>query len=227
MNHTHLADAAAWQARLSASGLDLLREHAAARQLKLAARRFIFLRHGETDGNALKIYQPAEISLNDQGRVQARAAAELLRHHAVQRICASDMQRAWETAAIVGRTCRIDPMATPALRERWFGDLVGTSSAQLNWRVDPPNSEGLNEFVARTQAGLEAALSTNEDTLLVAHGGNLYVLAFSLGLELTPAMVQNATPLVFSRLEQGWRVMSAACGHGEVKDTTLLRNVGW
>ncbi|MFH1603804.1 MAG: histidine phosphatase family protein, partial [Pseudomonadota bacterium] len=173
-----------WRARLVKHGLDAVRQIAAAQLLQPRARRFIFLRHGETEGNARRVYQPPEIALNQRGQEQARLAAEYLRGHAVERILASDMRRAWQTAQAAAAMVGAPVIAEPRLRERWFGDLIGTSSMDLDWRNEPPNGELLRDFVVRTRAGLMDALDTDASTLLVAHGGSLYVLVFSLGADL-------------------------------------------
>lgn len=197
-----------WQSRLIKHGLDEVRRLAHKRPLKPRARRFIFLRHGETEGNARRIYQPADIPLNPAGQAQARRAAEYLREHAVERILASDMRRAWQTAEAAAEMVGAPVIAEPRLRERWFGDLVGTSSVDLDWRNEPPNGESLHEFVSRTQAGFNAALDTDAATLLVAHGGSLYVLVFSLGANLLEQHIANATPLLFEYEVQAdcWRI---------------------
>ena len=103
-------------------------------------------------------------------------------------------------------------IAEPRLRERWFGDLVGTSSVDLDWRNEPPNGESLHEFVSRTQAGFNAALDTDAATLLVAHGGSLYVLVFSLGANLLEQHIANATPLLFEYEVRTdcWRISNIA-----------------
>ncbi len=186
-----------WQSRLTKHGLDEVRRLAAARPLQPRARRFIFLRHGETEGNAQRIYQGPEIPLNPTGLEQARRAAEYLRAHPVGRILASDMRRAWQTAQAAAEIVRAPLLAEPRLRERWFGDLIGKSSQDLDWRDEPPNGESLGDFIARTQAGLSDALDTETSTLLVAHGGPLYVLVFSLGADLLERHIANATPLLF------------------------------
>jgi broad specificity phosphatase PhoE len=186
-----------WQSRLIKHGLDEVRRHAMKRPLKPRARRFIFLRHGETEGNAKRVYQPADIPLNPAGLEQARRAAEYLREHPVERILASDMRRAWQTAEAAALLVGAPVVPEPRLRERWFGDLVGTSSVDLDWRKEPPNGESLQAFVERTQAGLQDALDTDASTLLVAHGGSLYVLVYSLGAELLEEHISNATPLLF------------------------------
>lgn len=186
-----------WQSRLIKHGLDEVRRLAIKRPLKPRARRFIFLRHGETEGNARRVYQPPDIPLNPAGLAQARRAAEYLREYPVERILASDMRRAWQTAEAAAEMVRAPVIPEPRLRERWFGDLIGTSSIDLDWRNEPPNGESLHAFVARTQAGICDALDTEASTLLVAHGGSLYVLVFSLGAHLLERHIANATPLLF------------------------------
>ncbi|MHB8667970.1 MAG: histidine phosphatase family protein [Burkholderiales bacterium] len=185
---------------------------AAAQPLQPRARRFVFLRHGETEGNAQRVYQHPEIPLNATGLEQAKLAAEYLREYSVGRILASDMRRAWQTAQAAAEVVRAPVTAEPRLRERWFGDLIGTPSHNLDWRNEPPNGESLRDFVARTQAGLKDALDTDTSTLLVAHGGPLYVLVFSLGADLLERHIANATPLLFEREAQTsrWRIRNIA-----------------
>ena len=58
---------------------------------------------GETDGNAKRIFQPAEIPLNAHGLAQAEAASGALQAHRLERSVASTMSRGWTTAGIIGR----------------------------------------------------------------------------------------------------------------------------
>ncbi len=226
-----------WEQRIATHGLDAIRDCRAMRRIEPAVSRFIFLRHGETDGNLQRIYQSAEISLNASGRAQAEYAARLLKGTDVGRIVASDMQRAWETASIVGGALKMPVQAHSGLRERWFGDFIGTSSVNLNWRVDPPNGERINEFVVRTLPAFEEALRLPDAsadpvtempdsgrTLIIAHGGNLYALAFSLGVELRLSMIQNATPLEFTRVDDAWRISELGSDWAQ---PPRHRNLGW
>jgi broad specificity phosphatase PhoE len=204
-----------WQSRLVKHGLDEVRRLATARPFKPRAQRFIFLRHGETEGNAKRVYQPPDIPLNPAGHAQARRAAEYLREHPIERIFASDMRRAWQTAQAAAEMVLAPVIPEPRLRERWFGDLIGTSSVDLDWRNEPPNGESLHEFVVRTQAGIYDALDTEASTLLVAHGGSLYVLVFSLGADLLEQHIANATPLLFEYESDAdrWRISNIAPKH--------------
>lgn len=198
-----------WQSRFNQLHLEAILAGARSRApLKLKAKRFWFLRHGETEGNATRIIQHAEISLNDRGFEQARFAGEALKGEPFTRIYGSTMTRAWQTAETVGRICGKTPIPEDRLRERWFGDLVGTTSVGLNWSQTPPNGERAADFVTRMCDAAEALLSDDVPTLLVAHGGNLYVLAFALNVEMKTEYIANATPLYFAYDESAkqWRV---------------------
>lgn len=191
-------------------GLDALFEMARNTPLTLARERFVFVRHGETDGNRQKIFQFAEQPLNAAGIAQAEAACAALVGHPIGAIRASTMQRAWHTAEIIGRPHGIAPEPFDDLRERWFGDLVGTPSRRHDWRDAPPNGETLAWFVTRTQRGLAKALAGQDDAAIVAHGGTLYVLAPSLGLDLDDDLYANATPLLFERMGSRWHATRLA-----------------
>ena len=196
-----------WQARFQQLGLSEMQRVAGLRApLPLKAQRFWFLRHGETEGNATRIIQHAEISLNARGFEQAQVAAQVLRHQPIARIYGSTMTRAWQTAQAVGRACGKEPIPEDGLRERWFGDLVGTTSVGLNWSIDPPNGDRIADFVNRTCDTALRLLADDTPTLLVAHGGNLYALAFALGIELEVAYIANATPLLIERSDGRWHI---------------------
>ncbi len=193
-------------------GLDALFAMARAKPIDPGCDSFYFIRHGETDGNHQRIFQHAEIPLNARGMAQAEAAAAALASVKLQRIIASTMNRAWTTAGVIAKPHSLTPLPEDGLRERWFGDLVGTSSADHDWRDSPPNGETLATFVTRTQAGIERSLfgADGLKTALVGHGGILYVLAPSFGIEINTPMLANATPLRFDRTGKTWRVTRLA-----------------
>jgi probable phosphoglycerate mutase len=194
-------------------GLDELFRMARASPLTPDCESFHFIRHGETDGNHQRIFQRADQPLNARGLAQAEAASAALARAGLERIVASTMDRAWVTAEVIARPHGLAPIPEDGLRERWFGDLVGTPSHDHDWREDPPNGETLATFVARTQAGIARSLveAVRMKTALVGHGGILYVLAPSLGLEISTPMLANATPLLFERRAgKAWRVTRLA-----------------
>jgi broad specificity phosphatase PhoE len=191
-------------------GHDAVVRLASARPLRVAEQPFLFLRHGETAGNFSRIYQHPNEPLNATGIAQARRAALALHACRPDRILASTMRRAWQTAGIVGQALHLPVMEAPGLRERHFGALIGTSSVGLDWAAEPPEGEALQDFVDRTRGGLAEALAGEGTPLLVAHGGTLLVLTAALGCAFTAETARNATPLLFAPGADGWRMESLA-----------------
>lgn len=170
---------------------------------------FYFLRHGQTPGNALKIFQTYAEPLSEVGIQQAAQAAAVLSAsppEPVRTICVSDATRTLQTAAPIADALGLTALPTVALRERHFGDLWGTSSACIDWDCAPENGETLTEFVDRTRAALGRALNYGHDdpVLIVAHGGNLFVLASMLRIPLDERLFGNALPIYFKREGGGW-----------------------
>lgn len=201
-------------------GLDRMEALAATIPLSLARPAFYFLRHGQTEGNRLRIVQDRTTPLNENGLAQAARAADCLcnlhlsrsDHRPVSRIIASDMHRAWTTAGIVAGALGLPVLSAPGLAERWFGDLVGTSSLKMDWVNDPPNGETMAGFVLRVHSAVADALSGDGGDeapglpLLVSHGGVLHALFGMLGIRPTADHIANALPLLFEQDPQGrWR----------------------
>ena len=117
------------------------------------------------------------------------------------------MARAWLTAGRVAAVTGKPVAVRRALRERYFGDFIGTSSEGLDWRVDPPNGETMMEFVDRTVRGIADMLVPGPMPLLVSHGGVLRVLCGALDVELPVELTANALPLAFERNAGTWRAI--------------------
>jgi probable phosphoglycerate mutase len=189
------------------AGVDAVFDAARTIGLTIGARSFIFCRHGQTAGNAMRVYQHAHEPLDAEGHAQAIAAgAAIAAGPRPTRLLASDMARAWLTAGHIAAATGLAVQATPGLRERSFGTLVGGSSAGFDWRIAPPGGETLATFVGRTVAALSDALAGDDSPLLVAHGGTLLVLAGALGLRLDQALRANAVPLLLQRDAEGWAI---------------------
>jgi len=179
---------------------------AAAQPLSPDCEHFYFLRHGQTPRNALRIFQGYDEPLSALGLEQAALAATVLAGEPIRSIVTSDARRAFDTAHTVAAPHRLTPVAREVLRERNFGCLVGTSSADLDWTCSPEGGETLEQFIARTRAALAAALAEPAPVLVVAHGGTLYVLAALLGVPIDVSVLGNAQPLRFRRSGPTWRV---------------------
>ncbi len=109
---------------------------------------FYLIRHGETDWNMSGRWQGhADVPLNEIGREQARRLAARLQGEGLRfdAIYTSDLQRAAETARIVGAALNIAPQQLLALREIDIGAWSGLTRVEMLDR-DP-------EIVARLEAG--------------------------------------------------------------------------
>src|SRR5688572_2354328 len=89
-------------------------------------------RHGETADNAAQIFQgQGGRGLNDRGRAQARRLAGRLAGLGLHAIVSSDLERAVETATIVGSSCGLDLEHEQGLREVNVGTWTGKSYAEV------------------------------------------------------------------------------------------------
>ncbi|WP_225785128.1 histidine phosphatase family protein [Xenophilus sp. Marseille-Q4582] len=206
MNTPALACAATAPPR--SRGLERLIELACARPLQPRCGEFYFLRHGQTPRNALRIFQSYDEPLSALGEQQAEAAAAVLAREPIRRIVCSDARRALHTAQTVAARLKLEPLAQPLLRERHFGALIGTSSADIDWDCAPEGGETLAQFIDRKREALGAALEGEGPVLVVAHGGSLYVLAALLSVPLEAALLANAHPLHFRCGANGWQARS-------------------
>lgn len=125
--------------------------------------RVFLLRHGQTDWNAARRLQGStDIPLNDLGRGQARAMAEVLAPQlsAGARVVSSPLSRAHETATILATALDSPVTADARLAERSFGLWEGTTVEQRE-ATHP-------EEVRRWHAGQEPRIVGYETHLLLA-----------------------------------------------------------
>ena len=140
-----------------------------------------FVRHGQTDWNlALRIQGRTDIPLNDTGRAQALLAAERLRDGGYDRIVASPLQRARETAAIIASDLGLDePRTHLGLAERDYGEGEGMLVADFRARYGHgpvPGAETHEQLTRRALAALtdvaaDGGPGEDERLIVVAHGG--------------------------------------------------------
>jgi len=189
-------------------GVDRLAAIARSMPSTIATESFLFLRHGETDGNLNSIYQREDQPLNANGEAQAVAAGRILARERIADIVASPMARAWRTASVAGSHHGLEPQPEDDIRERVYTALFGRPNHDFDWARDPEGCETLDQFVARVRRGLVSALSAaperGQERLVVAHGGVLLVLSAMLDLTLPAELHRNATPLRFRRARAGW-----------------------
>jgi 2,3-bisphosphoglycerate-dependent phosphoglycerate mutase len=151
--------------------------------------RFLLVRHGESEWNALGRWQGlSDPPLSDLGREEARMAASTLGDFDGL-IFASPLIRARQTAEIIAkqlgeRTVLIEP----DLREIDVGDFSGLTSDEIQekmpeaWtalregRLDTfPGGESRSDFRERVQRALEGLAARHEgaEILVVTHGGTI------------------------------------------------------
>jgi len=109
--------------------------------------RLYLARHGATSLSAEDRFSGAVgVPLSDEGRRQAGRLAERLRAVGLQAIYASPLDRALETARIVGRAAGIDALERDGLREIAHGHWEGLrrdevearfSEEYATWEADP------------------------------------------------------------------------------------------
>jgi probable phosphoglycerate mutase len=139
----------------------------------------LIVRHGETDGNAQRILQRADVPLNARGVRQAEQLARRLSGDRFVHILCSDLSRARMTAAPVAALSGIAIEESPLLQERNFGDLRGTPYDALGYDpfgldVAPPNGEDWAAFHARVADAFAFIVSQRRSVsgtlVVVTHG---------------------------------------------------------
>jgi broad specificity phosphatase PhoE len=144
--------------------------------------KLILARHGETLANLQKVIQgqrPGELS--PRGHDQARLLGAFLDQERVDRVWASPLNRAVQTAAAVAGHRHLNVVFLPELMERCFGELEGQhfsdyflalekSGLPFN-RFRPPGGESLEDVEQRLLpvAGQIREIPQGETLVLVAH----------------------------------------------------------
>jgi len=184
----------------------------------------LLVRHGESTWNALSRWQgQADPPLSPFGERQAEdAAVQLAEIATITAVWASNLVRARRTGDVIAKRLGIAQVREePRLRERDVGSWSGLTRDEIEerWpgylaaRRAPPDFEGDGEFLARTTAGLAAAVdgSTSGDVLVVSHGGVVRTIERSLG----------ATPDRLPNLAGRW-LLAAAPGRFALGERVVL-----
>jgi len=172
----------------------------------------LLARHGETTWNRDGRLQGwAPTPLTDRGHDQARAlAAAVDAEYDVDRIVASDLRRARQTAAYLGDSTGREPTHESAWRERDFGRYQGLPRAAVfedhdrlsldragHAAVDarPESGESLRDVHERVLTGWDRILAdsgSDETVAVVAHGGPLYLLLGAVaGHDIVDAVMEG------------------------------------
>lgn len=186
-------------------------------------RRLILLRHGQTHYNAtMRMQGQLDTTLSEQGRKQARLAAEAIALRHPSALYSSDLQRARITAEAIGEATGLDVHADSRLRETNLGEWQGMShlevdeqwpGARKQWRSAPqwapPGGESRLDVARRTRSVVDELIDADSDwdnhpVVIVAHGGAIAALAAAL-LELSV----ESFPLFNGLGNTAWAQLSA------------------
>jgi broad specificity phosphatase PhoE len=170
----------------------------------------LLVRHGRTELNAAGLLQGrVDPPLDAAGRAQAAALATVPRLRQATRVVCSPLQRARQTAAMLGPPVTVD--------ERWieldYGGWDGrpfaavTAHEWAHWRADPawspPGGESLGAVGSRVRAALAhlAAEAAEADVAVVSHVSPIKAaVAWALGVGDEVAWAIHLDPASLTRI---------------------------
>jgi broad specificity phosphatase PhoE len=168
-----------------------------------------FIRHGQSKANVAKTYAGwDDTPLTDEGRERARTAGLRLMSKEIDRVIASDLRRAAETARIVCEAFEFKGQIEfdQRIREVNVGDLVGQPTRGMTGYLEAESIEGnpyhverFSEITDRLSSFLEYLEQQPDQTILVVgHNGTgselLKMINKKLNrAELEEVAISNAT----------------------------------
>jgi broad specificity phosphatase PhoE len=161
----------------------------------------LLARHGETaDNTAHLIIGRRDPPLSDAGRRQAMALARAARDAGIAALWCSPLQRARQTAALVGELVGLEPTILSGLIESDRGDWEGQPIDRIAGHSPDlyeafvaadagfafPGGESIREQVARTSEALDIVTGGPAPGLAVAHAGTIRAALIALGEPAPP-----------------------------------------
>lgn len=143
--------------------------------------RIFLIRHGRQSDERCNV----DVGLSEEGRRQAVLVGARMATWGVEALYASDMVRARETGAIVGRRLGLPVGIVPELRELDFGHMTGLTDEEISRRFADfrrrqeamdadlryPGGETVGEVVARALPALRSLAGRGHATVaVIAHG---------------------------------------------------------
>src|SRR5882757_3008117 len=157
-------------------------------------QQVVVWRHGRTEWNLAGRFQgQSDVALDSVGVAQARASARILAALRPAAILSSDLSRAADTAAELGKLTGHQVQLDPGLRETYLGNWQGLTRAEVDARYPGEEAawlrgelerrgggESMPEVADRAVTAVRGALDRlgPDDTLVaVTHGGSGRVLS--------------------------------------------------
>ena len=152
---------------------------------KLLLVPIYLVRHGETDWTVSRRHTGrTDLPLNPRGEEQARNLGRRLAGVNFDRVVASPMLRARQTAQLAGFGVNLE--IAPGLREYDYGEFEGLTREQIEgiwpgwdlWRDGCPGGESPEAVLLRAQRLLEGlGLAADDTSVLFGHGHILRAVA--------------------------------------------------
>ncbi|MBI9077039.1 MAG: histidine phosphatase family protein [Desulfatibacillum sp.] len=159
--------------------------------------RFVLIRHAQTKWNVLKLMQGREDSpLTRKGKDEARVWGKALKSQAIDRIVASPLNRAVETALLINETLGLPLSQETGFMEqswgRWEGmtleeikaesPVILESMVSRGWDFKPPGGESRLQVLARCTQAMQSIHEKwpGQTILIVAHTGVIKCITYHI-----------------------------------------------
>jgi len=192
----------------------------------------LLVRHGETAGNREKLFfGSTDYPLNENGRNQAKMAAEKIKPFPPTVIYTSPLLRAVQTARCIGEYLGLSVIVKDGLREMDFGLWEGLAYQQIQekfpikwqdwsrdwWGVKVPGGESTCEMCMRVGKAVEEIIQkhANEQVVIVSHHGCIrWIISHLLGFGKDGYWRFRIEPGGIARLQitEGFAVLCALNG---------------
>lgn len=192
--------------------------------------RVHLIRHGQTDWNVEGRWQgtlPTE--LNPEGHAQAVALATYLRTWPIQAVFTSDLPRASQTAAALGRSLSVEPIIDQRWQEFHLGIFQGLTRDEIEmryahewhefrrlyWDYVVPKGESRRILQARAFAAWSDVIAQEDasEVAVVSHGGVIRMLLLKLFADHPDVQnihIDNTSITTIERQGDGWHLLRAA-----------------
>ena len=189
------------------------------------------VRHGQTDWNLNgQIQGQNDIPLNNTGRTQASDVADRLTRFNLEYIISSDLNRAAETAQIIGNKLNMRVEYDVRLREYDFGILTGMTRRGLDphsieaFFTNPTyfHAEPFEDAFIRVRDFMES-IDYNKNILVVTHGGviNFVLCYFEDRNNFQPPAYLNKC--LYAKIDNS-SVLRVKNLESDISDLTILKN---
>lgn len=155
--------------------------------------KLLLIRHGETLSNVKKVYAGrSHEELTERGVAQAKEVAEKLKGYRLHALYSSPIQRAVQTATIIGERIGKEVIIENSFREMEMGPWEGMSEKDIatlyprEWKIwwsrpallQLPGRETLEELLKRVLEGIKRICQdvNNETIVVVTHVAMIRVL---------------------------------------------------